>query len=320
MHPSRSEEQGVGGCYLNGCAAPAAGKFPLAASWLLGAAMLGYPLGECCWWYIDHIEHKEVPAASWADIPFLAAYPLIALAIKMLPLKSASKASKSRALMDGLIALAGIFAFNWYYRIGPAILNNGVGLAERVVTTLYPTSDLILAAALLMLWFQFRDSISRPVVRLGIVSMAMMILGDSIYAYQMQNGTYEQATILDVTWTFASMGTAVMAVAARWAVLRLQVDTSAPIPEKQWEFACRTFLPYAFLPALLMLAANVSTKGGDPRLKLGVYISAVALLCVSDAAPDRGIAGKTSDSTGRYKTTKLKWSDLPPNRRHSMKN
>lgn len=246
---------------------------------LLALAALCYPIGNCAWWYIEAIEGKEVPAASWADIPFLVAYPLIMIAILLLPLKSASKESKFRALMDGMIALSGFFAFNWYYRIGPAVLDSSVGWMERVVTTLYPMNDVVLLAALLILWLQYRDPISRPVVRLGIVSMCMMVLGDSIYAAQIQNDTYQQGTVLDVTWTFASMGLVVMAVAVWWSVLRLKMDTAAQqVQENESRFALRTFLPYAFIPAVLLLVANVSVKVGDPRLKMGVYLSAIALL------------------------------------------
>lgn len=250
------------------------------ASILFGWAMVFNGLGEISWFVMEFLQKREVPPASYADVMYLLSYPLTFWATLILPNKSLTRENRFRALMDGLIALGAFFTFTWYFRIGPALLETQTNLLERIVTTAYPVNDVVLAGTLLFLWMQCRDRASGVMVRYGILCYGSFIVTDLIYAFQTARGTYVEGGWLEAGWIAGYGFQGMMVLALRWSVLLRQADDKPRESESERAYALRTFLPYALLPAVVALLIWVSRHDGDGRLKMGVYLSACALLIV----------------------------------------
>ena len=125
---------------------------------------------------------------SWLS-GYLAVYPAALLALLFLPGQHQTPAARMRIALDGLLIIAALIAFSWYYAIGPTIFRGGATLAAKVIGSAFPIGDLILSFCLISLWLQARDraldSLCMPIA-LGLVSI---VVGDSILDYQLLHGT-----------------------------------------------------------------------------------------------------------------------------------
>src|ERR1051326_1646313 len=89
---------------------------------LLGLGILSYVIGQGIWTYNENIAHLTVLFPSWADLGYLGSYPFVLVAILLLPGRPLPGHSRIRIFLDGLIILAGVVTFSWYFVLGPTIL------------------------------------------------------------------------------------------------------------------------------------------------------------------------------------------------------
>ncbi|MCO8277035.1 GGDEF domain-containing protein [Actinoplanes sp. TRM 88003] len=80
-----------------------------------------------------------------ADALYLAFYPAIGIGL-ILMIKLSRRRTDWAALVDAATVTAGLALLAWIYAIGPALRDDTVGLAARLVTIAYPIADLLLLA------------------------------------------------------------------------------------------------------------------------------------------------------------------------------
>jgi len=268
------------GRYGNSRLAPVSRPAQRWAPTLLGLAVLSEALGQIIYTaYQDVFRVNPMPFPSWADPVYLSLYPSLLLAILFLPARRLPRAVRTRVLLDGLMVMAAIVTFSWYFILGPTVLQSGVSSLSGIVGAAYPLCDLVLIACLVLLSHHLGDRRVRPAVVLLACALGVIVVTDSIYDVQQLHSAYVTGELLDIGWPpgYTLLGVAARALRLSWAdaparrggadsVSAVSNDHSADRP--LW----RVLLPYAVLPPVMALVIIALRASGDPRLAAGVAI------------------------------------------------
>jgi len=85
-----------------------------------------------------------VPVLSWADVGYLAGYPLAAAALLFHPGMRAAGSYKTRATLDGLAIGAALLLLSWTFVLGPLWRHTDLTTAGGIVTLAYPFGDTVI--------------------------------------------------------------------------------------------------------------------------------------------------------------------------------
>jgi signal transduction histidine kinase len=254
---------------------------------LLSLGILSYVIGQALWTYNENIAHLPVLFPSWADAGFLGSYPLILLALLLLPSSCPLSAeTRTRIILDGLLIVVGVMTLGWYFILGPTMLQGADTLAGQIVGTAYPFATLVLFFYLILLNVHINNRVARPVM--GMLSLALLVIAttDSIYDYQELHNLHTTDGLLDIGWPLGYMLIGLAARAIRLyppakdlsnsrSVASIQAQQTASIPSL-W---C-ALLPYLFVPAVVLLLIYIECIGTQHVLKAGVFIGAAILMAL----------------------------------------
>ncbi|HLJ68103.1 MAG TPA: diguanylate cyclase [Chloroflexota bacterium] len=254
---------------------------------LLCLGPLGFAIGQVIWTIYEVVLNQPTPTPSLADAFFLLEYPLLTAGILLLPHRPLSLASRGRALLDGLIALAGFLTFSWYFILGPTMLQDAASVLARVVNTAYPLWDLALIGCLLALLGRSPRSLMRPVVAAIVLGLLSVVTTDSIFDIGVLHNTYATGWLSDLGWPFGEMTVSLAGGMAAVALAREQSagalrgtgdeDGDAELTPTSWG----SLTPYAMVPAVAGLSIYIAHFKGDRVLEPGVYsLGAAQLLMV----------------------------------------
>ena len=151
---------------------------------LLGLGILSYVIGQVIWTYNEDIAHLPVLFPSWADAGYLGSYPFVLFAILFLPRRRLLAQTRARIFLDSLLILVGVVTFSWYFVLGPTILHGSDTWVGQLIGTAYPLATLVLIFCLLHLGIGEHDRALQPVVVLLSLALAIIVMTNSVYAYQ----------------------------------------------------------------------------------------------------------------------------------------
>lgn len=170
---------------------------------LFAAAGLCVTIAEAIWAVYELALGVEAPYLTLADIAWLAFYPFIYAGIMRLPVTRAIRGSTGMVIwLDGMLTAAVGTALIWEFLLDPVIRPGAAPLAS--VTALgYCILDLLLIGACGSLALSAaRRTIPRGTVWL-IASLAMMLIGDTVYARMTITDTYTTGVWVDPFWTLS---------------------------------------------------------------------------------------------------------------------
>ena len=248
-----------------------------AAPIFLGLAAFSLAMGQATWAYYELVLHEITPFPSWADVGFLGASPFILLGILTLPRRPLSAVARTRILFDGLMLMTAAVAFSWYFVLGPTVLRSSESLFATLVSSAYPVADLLLLLCLLLIATQADEPRLAPVLRILGVGLSIIVVTDSVYSYQLVQGTYTPGQLLVVGWPLGYM---LVGLGAR--TVRVVAANAAPAPAAHGALRTlwRLLLPYALVPAVAVLLAVVWVGHGVAPLKTGVLVGSLVLLAL----------------------------------------
>jgi two-component system cell cycle response regulator len=206
VHPSEALRTGLNvGVYNNVVLAAGAlcvargalGRREERAWAVVGAAVLAWGIGNTYWTFA--VEGKpDPPFPSWADLGFLAVYPLLYVAIVLL-LRSGAASIRSSLLLDGLIGGAAIAAVGTDALFGAVTRALGGSAAADATNLAYPLADLALIA--LVVWslavMGWRPGRSWALLGAGLLVFS---ISDCLYLYETAVGSYSYGTATDLGW------------------------------------------------------------------------------------------------------------------------
>jgi HAMP domain-containing protein len=244
---------------------------------LLGMGILCYVLGQMGFTYYDLVLQQAPPFPSLADVGYLIEYPFFLLGILLLPARPIPVASRARIALDGLMIMTAALTFSWYFVLGPVVQQGTETVLAKVVSAAYPLADIVLIACLVILALRPGEHALRPAAYVLALALGFYVVMDSIYAYQVLNGTYVTGTLFDVGWPVAYMLIGLGAFAVRLAPEAASPDETPPARQGVW----RSLLPYALIPAVGVLAVYAwRASAGSGSLAAGVYLGGAVLICL----------------------------------------
>jgi len=198
------------------------------AGWaFLAVSSFAWACGEAMWCYYDLVRGIQVPFPSLADAGFLGAVPMTVVGL----LAFSGGTNRSTRHLLGLAAkmFAGfaVFFAGWATLSG-LVSHRPVGaILSPVVAMTYPTSDLVIAAMVVVAFRRAtRDRVSLGLVLAGILSFTV---ADSSFSYFTATNSYGIGNGLDTGWV---LGYLLVALGAMWAIQqrRLAENSGASTP------------------------------------------------------------------------------------------
>jgi diguanylate cyclase (GGDEF)-like protein/PAS domain S-box-containing protein len=114
---------------------------------LLAAANLTGTLGEVASRVFVAVTHAPLPFPSFADVIYLAEYPLYVAGLAMF-IRSRSTGRDARSMIDALILVVGLILLSWVFLIMPDANDASLSLLQRIVSVAYPIGDLFVLVTL----------------------------------------------------------------------------------------------------------------------------------------------------------------------------
>lgn len=180
-------------------------------AWLLiGFGMVANCLGGAYYFYLEYTGLSAFP--SYADIFFNLFYPLVFLALFLIP---TTQHFRLRMGLDAFISTSSLFGISWFFLIGPLYIaqRNHISYFEIAVALSYPIWDIILLFPIALLVFRRVESTLQSSLILFTVGILCNIWADSLYAYLNVFGNYQSGTpYIDPFWSagFLLMGLAAL--------------------------------------------------------------------------------------------------------------
>ncbi len=167
-------------------------------AWLfITLAFSFYAVGDILWAILE-LGFHQTPFPSVADVFYLTFYPLFALGIYYLPRFSFTRKEMLKIFLDMGIIVITVGIIFWTFLIIPTFSNPENSFAN-IVSVISIIGDFLLFFVLIRLLNSNFDENMGPVLLLSM-SILVMIVTDSIYAFQTIQGTYILGGLLDTGW------------------------------------------------------------------------------------------------------------------------
>ena len=218
----------------------------LRKSWvLLGASSGAWAVGQTIWTIYETGFGVEVPFPSWADAGYLAAVPLAAAGLIIMPAAAQSMAGLLRIVLDGVMVALALFCTSWILVLGPLFEAGGDSLLGTILSLAYPVGDVVTITMLIFALLRARqggEAARQPLYLVGL-GLTGIALADSGFVYLTSQTSYTSGSLIDLGW-FA--GFAVLFVAAR------RPERPAPTAESEQglRFVSSLWVPYT--PVVIM--------------------------------------------------------------------
>jgi len=221
---------------------------------ILAVAYASYGVGDILWATLELGFHQE-PFPSIADGPYLAYYPLFMVGVLLLPAAPNASGRRVKMMIDMSIVLLAALLLSWNLVLGPTIKAGAPNSMTLVLSLTYPTFDLVLLWALLVLLFRRMLTQSQTPLFLLAGSATALIFTDFIFAYQSLLGTYEGGSLLDLGWEISALLSMLGAVLQATTVefQRASPQPSLQTGREQHQRAWPTYLPYAWAGAVFLM-------------------------------------------------------------------
>ena len=216
------------------------------AAWYALAAGVGCRVGgdtiSACYAARD----VRAPFPGIPDVVYLAAYPLLFIAVGMVV--HASGVRDSAAWLDAGIWTSGAVVAAWEPLLEPFVRDHGLSVAQRVTALAYPSMDLVL---LLLVVHQLSSRGRRGTAhRFMVVALIGLLLADVFFGIRSLDGTYRSGELTDLGWIVSYCGLGAAALHPRWGVLPAR---GAPVEPTTQGRALALAVP-AMAPPLLLVA------------------------------------------------------------------
>jgi diguanylate cyclase (GGDEF)-like protein/PAS domain S-box-containing protein len=167
------------------------------APWLLLAgANLSFTAGQVSFLVLTQ-RGAKVPFPSFADVLYLATYPLYAAGL-LIFIWWRSPDRDRRSLIDALTLTVGLALLSWIYLILPYVHNPGLSWIQKSVSIAYPLGDvLVLAMIARLLVPGTARTRSVHLLTLGTVGL---LASDVSFGLMQLYGSFHNGTIVDLGW------------------------------------------------------------------------------------------------------------------------
>jgi len=242
------------------------------APWLLlAAAQASSSAGA-----VSFLVAPDLPFPSFADVLYLAQYPLLAAAL-LIFVRWRTPDRDRRSLIDALILTAGLGLLSWIYLILPYANNPDLSWLQKSVAIGYPLGDVLALAMIARLLAP--GSWQSRCVQLLTLGMIGELVSDTAYGLIQlyQPGTFRNGTVVDLGWAV---------IYTAWGLAALHptmTELTEPATRQQAEVspARLTVLLLGSLIAPVVLFIHSIRFGGADDAVIAVFSAILYLLVLS---------------------------------------
>ena len=167
-------------------------------SWLLlAAANLSFVAGQVSFLVATQILHRPMPFPSYADVLYLATYPLYAAGLSIF-IWARTPNGDRRSVIDALTLTVGLALISWMYLILPYVHNPQLSPLQKIVAIAYPLGDVLVLAMLARLLAPGTGG--GPSVTLLTLGSIAMLISDASFGGLQLYGSFHTGTIVDLGW------------------------------------------------------------------------------------------------------------------------
>lgn len=243
----------------------------------LGLAFLFYAVGDLAW-LIEGV-HGGDPSFSWANVCYLAYYPLAVAGMLAFPRAPAQGSDGLKFALDCVTVTTAGAMLIWYFVLDPAavrLADEASGI-EVLVTISQPLGDILLVLGAASLVLRLPTGPERRPMLLLSIAMLSNALADSLWIYQALQGDYATGGATDGLWYFGYLCTIASAES------ECMLPRGARNPERALaENSGSYHLPYLAIAVAYSLLLYVGLKAAGP-LPIGLIIG-VIIIAASVAA------------------------------------
>jgi diguanylate cyclase (GGDEF)-like protein/PAS domain S-box-containing protein len=176
---------------------------------LLSAGVFTFGAGDFTYNLLTDVFHKVNPFPSYADVFYLAMYPLVAGGLLGF-IRSRTGRSDRASLIDAATLTIGLALLSWIFLIVPYVRSTELSLAEKLVSVAYPLGDVLTLAVLARL---LTGGVQRSlaITFLGI-GTASLLVADVAYGLIQLNGSWHVGGPTDLGWVLFYTGWGIAAL------------------------------------------------------------------------------------------------------------
>lgn len=247
---------------------------------LLSLAFLCYAAGDFAWFVLEDLQGLD-PSFSWANLFYLAYYPLALAAMLAFSSAPCTGIDALKFALDCItVTVAGAMLI-LCLAMDP-MLQNIQGAAtglEVLVTVLQPVGDILLVLGAASVLLRLPSGAGRNVLVLLSVAMLINAFADSLWIYQAYQGDYATGGVSDSLWLIGYLFAIASAETERGRATEIMACARKSHEAQGSGFY---YLPYLAIAVAysLLLYAGLTASGPLPiTLILGVIAIAATVAC-----------------------------------------
>jgi diguanylate cyclase (GGDEF)-like protein len=151
---------------------------PVRRSWVMFAAAIWCSVAAAAAWAAEFTVTGRIGFPAWKDVPFMAAYPLMALGTLAWVRPDPGRPRAERFIDSGIVA-SGVAALSWTFIVHPLLFEQHVDARHMVSHLTYVTIDLVLVVVTARMIFT--SSVRNPAHMLVSAALCAVITGDVVY-------------------------------------------------------------------------------------------------------------------------------------------
>lgn len=244
-------------------------------SWtLIALSQLVTILGNVLW-TIMYAELNKSPFPSIADILYLSYYPLLILGILFLPVARIQETKKYQILLDtGIMILTAGLVF-WAVLI-PIVESHNSDVFSMLIYLSYLLMDIFILFILLYLLFDWFGQVKKAPLSLLALSVAVLVITNTIYICQFLYVVYIPGNFLDLGWLSSYFLTALAGI----SYITDNSQSSFKSSKYKTPFlkvSRSSYLPVLWLVFIYILLYWIYTQLTDDNLNILVWGAAIIL-------------------------------------------
>lgn len=238
----------------------------------IAAGLLSLAIGDASYTILDIARGVGFPDVP--DLFYLAFYPLAFIGLIAIPTKVADPTQRKTWRLDLAIVMTSAVAILWYFIIAPTAAAGGEDWLSKLVAGAYPAMDLLLVASIVSLLFQRSQENTRQSLIILAVGLAVYVIADIIYAWQVLENTYFSGSPVDIIWTLSYY------LIGLSALRQAGAQPFEPEEDKKTRIIWQsTLLPMLALGASAIASSVVAARGGATGLpSYGLYAGTVVTI------------------------------------------
>ena len=257
-------------------AARRAGTRRATMAWaMIGLSMAVYGAGDCLYAWFE-LGLDSVPFPSFADVAYVAYYPIVVVALLSFPSAAASGRERRRMAIDSAIVVIGGGMVIWQSVFRPALDSLDSDTIKSVLVLGYPAGDMVLLFGIASIALRRHAGVDGRALSALVGGLLLVLLADAGYSQLSLVGDPSTQHLTDVLYMASTVGVGAAGffqLRSRHDAIRDEASTAIPRP--------LILLPYLALVAgygTLMVSASGSVSETIGQLLLGAAVLTVAVL------------------------------------------